>query len=806
MYLGRTYTQTARLSFSIGGNNVVVSDWSVHCSAASALRIRPGDTIVLPSLAWGWSYRVLNERFLRMDGLVATALEPAVAGIEVWNGENLMDTVAVLVLPDEIEGGNVYVYKETVDTGDRIWDRPAAWDKVGSAENGSWPKNPGDIAVIPFYDTTGTVYLRHLSDLSLGGILFGNFRDVAAECRLERHKSVETKTMTFTRPDGEPAFVKVTPNVTASREQTLRFGGYDILLKCVSSVEVDSCSNPTNDTLHRGFVTYSACTVDIPEGNYWAVDGIPGYYINMGGTIGPPQLTGEGTFWKKGMGGITFGAQNGFRGTLLDTGHGHLGGYNRAASIFWNGGGGTNVSISVAGWCPPRLGNPAEDSSSGYGRFRTGWEHFFGAEAAHPDVPWNPRKTMTLRGGAYIAYSTQNGPSWGGPGSKSLRLYEKLVVGPGRSYACIRGNTSNKDGHPTNWVQWDDLEHEDKGTLVLFDWSRRSVAATQDSTNSVAMLPQHAAFLVGAGVDGDCLFSDVYPIIPWIVAPTTTDDSSWRNTMFASFDQDGRLTRPVWNNTALDAAESPFSNAYLWDKTIEIGSDVTVNSLFMNNSGKDKWLGEGRTLAITSGGLVLHGSNTAIGQPGRTDNGALVLGDADHPGYVFAKSSDVSKPNQIWADVTAPGGFVSSWSGALVLGGNQTNILDELVANAGVLVLGATNHACALAKDLPVRVCAGATLVVPRPDAVKKNTVWFDGAGEQFGRVELPDGVAARCKQAFWRNWPKTPEWKSLPRGTYGSSDSGVSGEFVRDDLFSGTGTLRVVQDDRIDPSLLILR
>ncbi len=233
---------------------------------------------------------------------------------------------------------------------------------------------------------------------------------------------------------------------------------------------------------------------------------------------------------------------------------------------------------------------------------------------------------------------------------------------------------------------------------------------------------------------------------------------------------------------------------------------MTLNSLFLNNSGTNKWLGEGRTLTIMSGGLVLHGENTAIGQPGRADNGALVLGDTDHPGYVFAKSKNLDKPNQVWAAVTAPGGFVSSWSGALVLGGDQTGIDGELVVNAGVLTLGATNRACALANNLPIRVCAGATLVAPRPDSVKKSTLWFDGAGEQFGRVELPDGVAAQCKKAFWRNWPKTPEWKSLPRGTYGSSESGVSDEFVRDDLFSGTGTLRVVSDDRIDPSILILR
>ena len=133
-------------------------------------------------------------------------------------------------------------------------------------------------------------------------------------------------------------------------------------------------------------------------------------------------------------------------------------------------------------------------------------------------------------------------------------------------------------------------------------------------------------------------------------------------------------------------------------------------------------------------------------------------------------------------------------------------IAEELVVNAGILSLGTAERGCALANNLPVRVCAGATLVAPRPDSVKKSTLWFDGADGQFGRIELPDGIAAQCKKAFWRDWPKTPDWQPLPRGTYGSSDSGVSERFVRDDLFSGTGTLRVVSDDRIDPSLLILR
>ena len=243
-----------------------------------------------------------------------------------------------------------------------------------------------------------------------------------------------------------------------------------------------------------------------------------------------------------------------------------------------------------------------------------------------------------------------------------------------------------------------------------------------------------------------------------------------------------------------------------------------MNSLFMNNSGKDKWLGERRTLTITSGGLVLHGSNTAIGQPGRTDNGSLVLGDATHPGYVFAKSSSRDNPNQIWADVSAPGGFVSSYSGALVLGGDQTGIEGELVVNAGVLTLGTAEAGCSLVKNLDVVVRAGAELVLPRENALKGTFLRLDGAGGRpaslsggepgeatggaWGSVTLEADTS--CKKLYVRNWPARPDWKTLPRGTYGSSESGA--RFVRDDLFSGPGVLDVKTDDLIDPTLMILR
>ena len=799
---GRSWSRDYPVEFCLGSSRYSVTDLSLYATAADALQMKVGDTAVLPDPAAGETYRVLNTRFASLEENVVTALETGIVGVQLLRNGEVVTTMAILILPDPIGSAGVYVYDETSSTKD-LWNRATTWMRVGSADNDSWPHNPDDIAIIPFYDTTGDRYLRHESDLSLGGLYFGNFCDVSARCIIERHSSVGTKTISFERTDGKPVDVKVCPNGTTDRAQRLRFGGYDILLDCVSPVVADSCSCTTNTALNRGFTEYSACTIHIPEGVYYALDGLPGYNINMGPTIGAPKLTGDGMFWKRGMGGLQFSDLPDFTGTLVDSSHGQLNGFNRAAPTFWHGGGGgLNVSIAIAGWVKANSSAYPTVSASGYGWFRTGWDPGYNSDGPHPDIPWNPRKTMFLRGGSYEASSTENG-GWG-VGVRNPRLYERLDVGAGFSYVGM-SERGNSGGHPINYVEYGRLTHADKGTLCVFDPSRRSVAASASSTNTMFVILDRGDLPVGENGYGGCLTGDEYEIIPWMVSPTTTDDSSWRNTMFASFDENGRLTRPVWNNTAVDSAYSEYANAYSWDKDLEIAHDVTLNSLFLNNSGKTKFLGVGRTLSLTSGGLVLCGNKTSIGEEGRgTENGTLVLGGEGRPGYVFARSSNTDQPNQIWATVVAPGGFVSGWPGHLVLGGVQTNILDEVVVNAGTLRLGTAARGCQLTPGIDVRVCAGATLTVPKARSISRTFLRMDGAGDQFGTVDLPDGVEERCRRLYVRNWPAEPEWTCLPPGIYGSSESGADN--VRDDLFSGTGTLHVLTDETSTPAMLILR
>jgi hypothetical protein len=138
--------------------------------------------------------------------------------------------------------------------------------------------------------------------------------------------------------------------------------------------------------------------------------------------------------------------------------------------------------------------------------------------------------------------------------------------------------------------------------------------------------------------------------------------------------------------------------------------------------------------------------------------------------------------------VTAPGGFVKSWTGNLELGGDQTGIADEIVVNGGTLALGSVEYGITLADNLPIRVCAGAKLILPSGNAVAKNPLKIDGSAEAFGKVELP--VNQTCASLAVRDVFESDVWDDLPEGTYGSSASGA--EFVRDDLFVGPGVLRV--------------
>ncbi len=811
---GTTYTQTFTSPIAAGSTSVAVSDVMDHASAATAVRVRPGDVITLPELSGSAHYILGNRLFGSLEGNVLAALRPGILGIHCVGNDGATNTMAVLVLPEKIGNGNIYVFKEkSVSNHSCLWAEPQRWEKIGSETNESFPNGADDIAIIPYYDENSVQFDLH-EDVVLAALYAGRWRDAAGNVSI-RSLSSPTHGIAFERADGEPARIQLCPNapLTGNNEFRAKLTIADSIPSIAFHADtiISGGSDRADASYPQGRFAFDALLFDISEGATVSLVEMDTWETGAAlATMGGGRLTGAGTFWNRSAAAIRFARnKTSFTGVLRDSGgYGHQSADRCGPTEIRSNS--TNATVETVGWVSVNASaQPNTWWKAGVGCVVIGHDHGHNAPPAHLGTNWFPR-VATLHGGWLQVLPLQT--VWGAPGVLDRKYARRLVVADGFSY--FRGySRDTSGGYPVNWFEADELGHENKATLRIDDDSRKSTASTATVTNQATFLRGWASAAVGPA--GDPESSDAYPTVPWIVSPL---DGGNDKIYFSAFDSDGRLVRPALaaNNTALSSF-SAGRNAYCRNAGIALTEDLTVNSLYLQNDTKGKTLGAGRTLTVTSGGLILSDVNdnsnpgsAAIGEEGGSENGALVLGDADHPAYVWAYGATTSSantaPNQIWAPVTAPGGFVAAYTGHLVLGGDQTGIGDELVVNAGTLQLGSTDRACTLAKNLPIRIFANATLKLPNADSTGGKLIQFDGAAGWFGKVEIADGVEARCKKAFLRDYPESPDWETLPRGVYGSSESAAVGDFVRDDLFAGGGTLEVVTDDRIQPTLMILR
>lgn len=804
---GGTVTKEWTVALVPGAACIVVADVLAHASAASALWVRLGDVVILPEATGNVSYQVLNERFASVEGNALTALEPGIVGVRCVDAACNTNIMGVVVLPDAIGSGSVYVYDETKWNASS-WTDATAWKKVdgdtrsAAASNDSYPKNADDIAILPFYNRTGSQYIRHRADITIGGLYTGMIRpDVTGECVLERYEKDTTKTVTFQRADGQPVLLQVCPNgYHGTFQSQLRLGGYSIDVVWASDAVID-CGSSETEYMSGPVGTFNVPNTTPPCTNTLqnvtlTVQGLPGRNINGAGATREFHgiWKGTGTIVKKGQGGIAFqGDLGGFSGSFMLKGEKNLGGIApQASQISVRGGGATNLAATVHGVVEVSS-NGGITQNNAAGLFGTSLQvgaappitdaaATFNGESG-PRGPDAPAKGLSLFGGTWYAGRIDN-KTWG-VGVCDNKVLDELHIGAGCSVIVIQGANGNNNGYPINVITAKSLRQTDRGTFAVNEGTRQKQTPPA-VTNSLFFVENWADYATGA--DGNSFTSSVHPIIPWMISPMNSD---WSNVAFASFDEDGRLLYEVRDNCQITLAPSEDANLYMTGKNLNYGTaggDYTINSLYISNGSNNRWLGAGRTLCIKSGGLILQGQS-AIGLPGRTDNGALVLGDATHPAYVWAKAYKAGETNYLGAAVTAAGGFVSAYPGNLCLVGDQTGIADEIAVNAGTLAIGTAAADCSIAVGIPIRVCAGASLLLPTvTNSVAASPIKLDSAGKNFAKIILP--VDQTCASLAVRYMYESSDWSTLPKGTYGSSES--SAEFVRDDLFVGPGVLTV--------------
>ena len=144
-----------------------------------ALRVKAGDTVSLPVLSEG-SYKVTNARYaeLGQDGATLTILEPGMLGVQqlAADGTTVVTTGAILVVPDAIGGGRVFVWNPTHwDSANWCTSESPVWTVVeGEGSDSDYPHLPNDIAILPRYGDWA--YEINVSqDISLGGLMMGSY-------------------------------------------------------------------------------------------------------------------------------------------------------------------------------------------------------------------------------------------------------------------------------------------------------------------------------------------------------------------------------------------------------------------------------------------------------------------------------------------------------------------------------------------------------------------------------------------------------------------------------------------------------
>lgn len=789
-------TNETTLTAVPGSSIHVVKAVADHASAATALRMHAGDKAFLPALPGGSAaYKVLNPRFATLaeenGTMVLTAHEPGIVGVECSDGSTVT-TMGVIILPDRIGDGNIYIFNK--DNNEyNTWNDAANWEKLGSETNDSWPQNPDDIAIFPFYSRSGNTRAR-LSNgccVTNGAIYAGSM--AAGKSVTLYLESLDTKAIgryVFARTDGQPVRIQASQNDQSEKTFTVRFGGNATEFEYLSDTVFDGGWDGANGKFNRGRPAYpSSSTTLLPEGVTLVWRGIDSTGTDNSQTFTAPVVVGGGTVWNDSAATVKWNVdESRFTGLIRDSSHGNEG--------FWRSGPTLFESASLSNSCAEAIGfvytsgaAPSINTvGNGYGMVCTGHDHNYGSSGYHPN--WFPAKGLRLVNSTFWCGSTENA-SWG-VGVAEVKKTDEFAVSRGFSFIYRASNRVNSSGHPINWFECSTLAHDGKGSIRINDFYRSDYVDPAATTNNVTILHGFAA--LASGGKGNPKTETTYPIVPWMVSPSK---AAGGRIEFTSVDATDRICDFYFSNMELDSCTDPLQNVICYDKSkgLTLSGDRTVNSLSLHNVNKSKYIGGFFTLTITSGGLILHGNGSAIGtkDADSVKNGQLVLGDEIHPGYVFSDSTSATKPNEIWAPITAPGGLVFAYTGYALLGGHQTGIEDEIVVNAGVVDFGAQDGSASVTLGAPIRILPNATAKFNAVTGTETNDVCFDVLAGQIGRIEL--ACNATCRRLMVREEPATnPKWLPLRKGTYGSSASAA--QFKDDTMFSGTGILTVLSNE----------
>lgn len=821
----------------------------------TGLVFKVGDMAILPELVGADDYYLpLDIRPFSYDSSVRmlTAREPGFSAIasfayDAASGTFVRDATMGLgiVLPEPAAGGRVFLALPTTGTVD--WLNAANWRNLTNGDAG-YPSQANDIAMVPLANDG---QLRLQGSVTVGELYIGwNATDVPGKDNKGiRIYGESGPTLTFqSTAKGRPALLRTTGlcrRDVSTGFPHMRLGNdgnpsaNSIAIVAASDLDWDCGAWPDYTDIEIRNVhnasrqgTETGRFFEIPEGNTFRIYNMTGYKNWNDDQCGNAQFWLHSYFPFIGSGEIVYDGPGSayvanpfrrFEGTITVRNKQKYDTFcmsSRGGSFYminWESPVNqyaTNATLKIEGDVGYKDGLSLGQS---YGVVSSGSAHGYGSPEWMENIV--PAKKWILNGGAYYDANVNNDKdSWREDGTKATETIrepngaETLCVSNGFSWIFLGQN--GEANRPTNNLEFARLEHAGDGVLVAHTdrtwFSYQSNEANRAWRVRLVLGGFHDYAIGGTGVADAIhgpagvranILESTAPIVPWIVSPVESSLALY----FPGASPAGEIVmagQPA--QIKLDDATDPTANVNAdTSQSLALSSDRTVNSLRVPNpnSGGGINLGAGRTLTITSGGLIVgNGSHNRGGIGSESGYVGGTAGTVYFPNkaYIFTPSQngEAGKHAEIWAKIVSPHGAVFSFPGYLDLGGDQTGIDDHIAVNGTYLRLGSSTTGCKI--DVPVHLYgAYSTLSVQKQGSFCRQTLYFWDHGTLGSKFIPPAGETEYVYKLYI-------DGKALLRGTWGSSESGADN--VDDNHFSGTGIVRVVKDDSAVPLVIRLK
>ena len=796
----------AAASVAVNAANITVTSFDEHQSAATALRAKPGDTITLPALESG-SYAVGNARFASISGDVVTAVEPGILAVfQIGSDGVAIDAVLpVFILPEPTAGGRVFILQDNHWSVDqRGWcTGEGAWINAADDSTNDHPRLPGDIAMIGRWNDGWGKDFDITSAVSVGAIYYGNFKDFESfngdPNYCFRLKSSQSVALTLSTGTKKNALVQFCPNLRTAERKLMFAFSTGLTVTSTRDVDIDfGWDESANDLNLVYFRQYADSTLNIPEGKTFK-------FINSSPHEGPANaschrdiellgiISGAGTLQNSSRENMLcdFSNATAFTGTIRESGYKHAGYDRDATTWFLNCTTLQNAALEVSGYVV-RTDYKTYSVNDAAGYARIGSNHTWPGQSEVGNRL--PQRALILNGGHVDLLGERTAWSEGAVNTYSTRL---LAVSNGFSVIAVDMDMDQyNSAYPDTLFTAEACTHDKNATVAIRD-SR--IWRTSGCEHVEVRFPWFSDYAAATG-----------GIVPWLVAwvdqPDYGQAGGWESLRFPGVDEDGNLREHS------DTAYAEGKNAVVDGGSLELSADMAVNSLALHNTYAGNCdVGEGRTLTITSGGLILNSANK-VGrhQWGQTDRlsscGTIAFGAT---AYVFSNNANTDLNGKdmswIWTPMIAPYGFVSAFPGFLAICGDQRGIDDEIVVQTGILSVGlATNHdgadlvvPCQI--DVPVRIVGGGSTLklVANSHLASDQNVYFDDVGGFAGKLDIPAGTTETCMKCY-------VDGVTISRGTWGATGSGADN--IDDEHFSGLGVLKVRKDELNRAMTIVVR